>query len=368
MTVQETYIDTLKSALWGTELQTIIDKDTVERVLRLAKKQATGPMVANVLATSRKSDATLEQRGRIQILLRRCFSSNLLINQVGAMVYSALKDSGVCPILLKGNGIASYYPVPYLRECGDIDLYIGEADYSKAVGIVTSLASEEARNAAKTSAKHYCIKINDVTVELHRTTEVLPPEYDIIFQKYTREALEERPPEMVQISGFITGTPPDSYNAFYIFYHIWHHYMTSGIGMRQVCDLAVFLHAKAGSLDNDYLSRVLTDLDVLEPWQVMGRILVGKLGLPAEEMPLYVSDGTEKEARQTEKAFRILINEGNFGHLHQVQETRPKAYLAGKIHSFLSNYIRYRKLNRIFSTNAINAQMKMMIHSGIRAL
>lgn len=104
-------------------------------------------------------------------------------------------------------------------------------------------------------------------------------------------------------------TPNTTYNAFYVFYHLWRHFSTSGVGLRQFCDLSGFLHAHVGKLDLPYLKKMLSDLGFMKPWQVFGCFLVKDLGFPKEEFPFY----NKKYVSKVYQVRDYIMTDGNFG-------------------------------------------------------
>lgn len=48
---------------------------------------------------------------------------NMQMNKALELLVQWFTESGVQPVLQKGQGIASLYENPLLRECGDIDFY-----------------------------------------------------------------------------------------------------------------------------------------------------------------------------------------------------------------------------------------------------
>ena len=49
---------------------------------------------------------------------------NLQVNADAAKMCEVIRKDGLRCVVLKGQGIATYYPDPSLRQCGDIDLWI----------------------------------------------------------------------------------------------------------------------------------------------------------------------------------------------------------------------------------------------------
>ena len=75
--------------------------------------------------------------------MRRLYQTVVRIEQSHAVLNDRLtrlvpmfQAEGINAILLKGQGMARYYPNPLRRQCGDIDLYIGMEDYDKACELV----------------------------------------------------------------------------------------------------------------------------------------------------------------------------------------------------------------------------------------
>ena len=58
--------------------------------------------------------------------------TNQQINEAVVELMELYRKHGLNPILLKGAGVASLYPNPLHRGCGDIDIFIGRDDCEKA--------------------------------------------------------------------------------------------------------------------------------------------------------------------------------------------------------------------------------------------
>lgn len=146
----------------------------------------------------------------------------------------------------------------------------------------------------------------------------------------------------VKFSDFEVMTPEDTFNSFYIFYHLWRHFTTSGVGLRQFCDLARFPHTHNGKLDLPYLKTMLDELGFMKPWQVLGCFLVKDLGLPEEDFPFY----NKKYLRKVDRVRNYVMADGNFG----VNIGRNKAARHGYIHSkWVSHKFHLLRILRLFA-------------------
>ena len=68
-------------------------------------------------------------------------------------------------LLVKGQGVAQSYNRPLWRSCGDIDFFLNENNYTKAISYLKPIANHVDEEDIK--AKHYSMTIDTWTVELH---------------------------------------------------------------------------------------------------------------------------------------------------------------------------------------------------------
>ena len=121
-----------------------------------------------------------------------------------------------------------------------------------------------------------------------------------------------------------TPTLSATVNALYIFIHLFHHLIHSGVGLRQLCDWMMWLHQYKDVIDRAELKGHLHVLELERPYCVLGAVLTEHLGLPEEEFPLAITD---KDRKRSRKVFTDIMKMGNFGHNQQ------KAEQLGLLHS-----------------------------------
>ncbi len=334
--VQKDYLALLRSSLWGTETQ-VLPKD-VKGVLQIANRQRTRPLIITALQKAGYNDLKVKQ------FIRNTAAAHLTLNHNIANLVTILRKNGIDSVLLKGQGVAQYYPEPILRECGDIDLFVGTEQYTKACEAIKPLATDSAIEETSESEKHYDIQINEVTVEIHRVSEAIANKrQNAYFQSISKRGLSENLVP-IDFEGVSVNTPADSYNAFYIFHHIWHHFIYGGIGLRQICDWTMLLHSRVDYLDTSVAEEALNKLNLRTPWQIFASIAVDYLGLPASEMPFY-QPGLENRAADI---LALILKEGNFGHARKELGQRPQKYLSGKFFSLRMFLKRTSNIARIW--------------------
>ena len=285
---REKYLRIVRAALWDTACTDEVTED----VLEIAKQQST---LGSVCCFS--DDPGCRQE------LVRLICDHERTNAVLAEVIELLRSEGVECVLLKGQGCAAYYSQPMLRECGDIDLYVGEDNYERAGKILLQKLN---RGSCASVNEQFSIKYRNVPIELHIGCNVLAGlRYD--YRKYEKDAVEN--PVPVKVGEYTVNTLADEFNVLFIFVHFFKHFLFTGIGMRQICDWTMLLHRKYGLLDVELLGQWLKTLGLMEDWKVFGCMVVNYLGLPAEEMPFY--DDSCK--RQAGKVLDRIFETGNFG-------------------------------------------------------
>lgn len=349
----------LRSALWGRPVAVDADFNEWGEVFAVAKSQSVLALVANAALNDAKVREMLPAKlaERLKAFVMANVATHNMLNGTLARVVGIMNEAEMDYVLLKGQGLARNYPVPELRACGDIDLYVGLKNYLKACDMLGAIASWQQERAPMDDVKHYDIMIGKTTVEIHRFSDVnASAKYDRIYQKYSDEGLS-RNLRIVQIAGIPVNTPADDFNAFYIFNHLWHHFMTSGIGLRQFCDWMLFLHKHKDEIDLGRLEKFLMDMDMMKPWQSFGCVLVDVLGMPAEDFPFY----DKRKSGKVQGIMKLVVKEGNFGHEREFFKDRSKeSYFEHKVKSLYYHTIRSMQLFTLFPSHTVRQYMSMI--------
>ena len=332
---EEVFFTLLRNAFWGTPVEIPDGFADWAGVARTAKVQSVLGVAGDVMLSDSSIASAMSQelKTKIKTFMMANIMTHGKLNGVLVKVVSELSASGIRSVLLKGQGLAQYYPKPEMRQCGDIDLYVGLDQYSASYDVLQPLATKIDDRKALEVGKHYDFFVGKVSVEVHRYSERYPTaRLDRIYQEISKKGLSEALVPMV-FSGQEVNTPSDVYNAFYIFSHIFHHFLTSGLGSRQLCDWMLFLRQRSSYIDMDSLREILSRLDMMKPWQAFGCVLVKYLGMPADLFPFYDSSKEHK----AEKILRRLLDEGNFGQQRDVNKKRGANYLLNKTRAVLAH-------------------------------
>lgn len=352
------YFALLRSALWG-DAGCDVSQEEWNGVLETASRQTTFGLVCHAaLSTEAGRNLSEQNKAYLRQQLLSLAMTHHCFNALVARIVTALRDKGIESVLMKGQGLAANYPIAELRECGDIDLYVGKENFDAACAVAESMANENEADKGYDQVMHYHIIIDGIEVEIHRLTSW--PNYnelDAIYDPYSEKGMAIGGNSMM-INGVNVWLPADTFNAFFVFQHAWKHFIYGGIGFRQLCDWAMLLHAKRDSINRDELADILRRLSLMAGWQVFGCIAVDWLGLPRNEMPFY----DEKCRKRAKRIVAMILKEGNFGHEWSLVIKRSQ--LTGMKHRlmvFLGIQVRQWRLFWVFPKIALQRYRDEMV-------
>lgn len=342
------YFALLRSALWGKPVAIEGPVDWNE-VMRLAKHHATqallGDVATQMTTDNRPSDVMV---GKMQTVMRNNLFGQMKLKQILVSAVQLLREHGIEPVILKGFGLALLYPNPSLRQFGDIDLFVGLDDFHEACDLLRTLPGGYNWGEEVDSGHHYNIEFGNFPIEVHRlSADIDDSKTRAIYEPIERDGLIENP-HRVDLDGFEIAVPSNEFQVFFTFYHAWHHFLTTGVGWRQVSDVAMALHIYHGQLDLDKLNRWIAAMHLMKPWQAFGWLMVNTLGLPEAEMPFY----DDRCQRTAQKLFRRIMETGNFKRHRGVKAPSKKHRLLHKMHALHNIFIDFFYSARVFPANA----------------
>lgn len=161
-----------------------------------------------------------------------------------ADLYRKLRTVGLHPIVVKGQLCSRLYPLKDHRISADDDLYIPDAEFMAcheqllANGLTTDTPMDELASADEVS---YTKGGSSLYIELHRhlfdSSEDAHDELNRFFTDLNT----------TEIDGFLTMPPHE--HLLYLLLHAYKHFVRSGIGLRQFCDIGLWARAYHGEID-----------------------------------------------------------------------------------------------------------------------
>lgn len=328
------FLSILNSGLWGRPVETGVfscgDLPDWKGIMRLSRTQAVLPLIYDGMM-SLPGELRLKGAALLQLIayVDRIERLNAGLDNSAAEISRRLASDGIRSVLLKGQGNAVLYPVPHHRQCGDIDLYVGNSNYGRALEIIRGWS--EIQYEHPESAKHTGFKFGEYTLELHKEAFLMSErKTDRKYRKLEEEELAKDDCKVLlgdgEKAGYVT-VPRPQFNVFYTFCHAFHHFMEGGLGLRQMCDLAMLLHRYHDDIDSSELEGWLCEFRLDREWRLFVSLLVNVLQLPPEQAPLYCPEYTSLSFKLLDELFR----DGNFGHHKDLPDFSGKPLLMRKI-------------------------------------
>lgn len=346
---QQQLFAVLRTALWLDDSESM-EPATIDwpAVIALATDQAVQCLVYDVvrcLPAHKKPPVEVTVTGMAHML--RTEQRNRHQCRVIAALFTELEQSqGLHPMLMKGQALGSLYPEPTLRQTGDIDVYLPtEDECGRAVAWAAQYDDDIERKWREQHHMHdYGCTIMDETVELHLRLETFTN--PTLARRFTdiidRELHNDEGPRTVTLGGRTIATLPPTLGVVHQLIHITRHLLEAGVGLRQLCDLAVFVCRRRDDINREQLQHYIDELDLTVVAAAIGHILHHNFGVPASMVPFATDD------RYADFILNEIFSGGNFGvRLIEGRDNMPT--LVRKLWSavyFLKRCLRYRQILR----------------------
>lgn len=371
----------LKKGLWGKDYE---DKDYAvpddfhnagnahnwDYIMKCAKKQTVSGLVSegiNSLPVGMQPDMVVKKKMQFSVV--KNMQVHEVMNKAIVTLKKLLRREGIDCVLLKGQGVARLYRTPNLRQCGDIDIYVGADNYKRACAVMDDFSGKLLCNSdvyaceggnknvkepgkdrnkdseSRHTDKHYHIVVNGLPVEIHKYTMKLQWfVYNRRFRAFEKEYLDNGEKMEIELGEDKVSIPPVFFNAVFIFLHAWGHIIEGGLGLRQICDWTMLMHRYGKMIDEQLLKDKLKSMGVLKGWIMFGYIAVNYLGLSIDECPLY----SGKYKKEASLLMDLIWEDGNFGFFSDdFTRKRPEVVLVRKMDTLLRILKRSRKIYSI---------------------
>ena len=345
--MEKKLFEILQGELWGTGLSfSQLSHSEFEELMALAGEQTVTGLVGDCLI---KNNIKLEREDALSLFakLKAIEKRNAHVNENLVSFVNFMERKGVDYIIVKGQVAGALYPNPDARMSGDVDLYFVGDNYEKIKGLVEQRLGKQLSKLS--DGKHVEFEVNNVVFELHeKLSRLATRKHQEYWDQMIDHAILEGT-DTVTIAGKEIKTLSATYNALYIFVHLFYHMTASGVGLRQLCDWAMVLNRthpnppclgrefdtaesnnKKSSLNREDLGGSLLKLGYFKAYKAMGAFLVEYLGLPEEQFPFALD---EKDRKWVETIKKNILKRGNFG------RSGRKVKRIGVLHSIETGYL-----------------------------
>ena len=288
-------------------------------VMRLAREHAVTGLVANAAMRNRIVIAGGAVEGRGEIVMRLMQQTmahrqnqRRFEDAVGRFA-RLMKENSIAYVVFKGLAVARYYPEPFVRTMGDVDFYVPQRDFLRAVDVIERglhvvVDKEEVD-------KHYSFDWQGIRFEIHYQIETFGNcRHQRRFNRMIDEAMAEHTDSFTLCDSDGNETEvsvlPPTEDLIVVFKHWFNHLLVEGVGLRQTLDLAVLLTAYRDKINVARLMTTLDGIGYMKAFRAMLAMMMRYLGLDWFDN-FFVYNRCDE--RYADKLMAAVMESGNFG-------------------------------------------------------
>lgn len=279
-TYQKCLLSIIGYQLFGGERPKLISKSIVA-VLKEAEAQTVFSLAFAYL----QKELTVISTGDFDELNEEFFR-NVILNtnnfQEHNELHELMESKKIPYVTIKGLASAYYYPDPSLRDMGDVDFLVYENDFEVAKRAVMS-AGFKLDHGENEDSIHIAFKREPMSIwEQHRCVNGIP---EGVVGEQIREELDKtiKTSELVELDGAVCRIPDKFRHGLIMLLHMISHMTSEGIGLRHLCDWAVFVNSISNDEFIDLFSEKLNRFGLWKFAQIMTATSEKYLGIKHKE-------------------------------------------------------------------------------------
>lgn len=229
------FLRILKSALMGERFvcDTPIPSEGWEHICRLAQEHKVLPLVYDAVYDDPSFREFQPEGIRSAVRLMTMQQVNRTSNFLS--VYKSLCDSHFAPIVVKGIVCRQLYPKPDLRQSSDEDLLVPPKDFPRYSEILTELGLISAKPGEYQTS---FVRSDGLYLELHSSLFSVASDYFNSWNRLFQDSAHRT--EVITVDSVSVRTLSPDDHLLYLILHALKHFLHSGTGIRQICDIVMF--------------------------------------------------------------------------------------------------------------------------------
>ena len=290
---QTALLSLISNNLFGTEKPIPEDLD-YNKLLKESKLQAVTAVALKNMGlpeSSREKNAVLNGMS----LNARIFSHH-------TMLHSIMENAGIPYTVLKGAASANYYPEPIFRAMGDVDFLVKKEDVKKATEV---LKQKGFKPWEEEHICHIVFRKDKIHLEMHFEPAGVPNgKAGDIIREYISDMIETSSLVTNELCTFVN--PDKFHHGLIMLLHMQHHLLSEGIGLRHLCDWAVFVNSFKGNEFEELFKEKLQNAGLWSFAQSISLSASIGIGLPKQD---FMGDNEQLAI----DLLGDIISGGNFG-------------------------------------------------------
>ena len=231
-----------------------LSPDAQRELTRLAHAHSVLPLVAEAGCAADCAPVMYSLARRLTIRQAQRTGDFLLL-------YRQLTDRGLQPLIIKGIVLRELYPHPEQRPSVDEDLLVSDADWPRLRDALLDCGLQiEGEPTPDADEVTFRDRQRHLYIEVHR--RLFSPDSTAYGDCNIPFSGAQERSVTVQIEGTVLRTRAPTDHLLYLICHAYKHFLHSGVGIRQVCDMGLFAEHYASQLDWEHIADSCRELHI----------------------------------------------------------------------------------------------------------
>ena len=326
MTTESLLFALLRVAVCGEKLNTetiaACTPEVLEMVYALAKKHDLAHLVAHALEGQTMPDC--EAMKKLRAAKMKAIYRYARMDLEYERICKTLEDAQIPFIPLKGSVLRQYYPAPWMRTSGDIDVLVREADFEQAIKV---LEADGWITKGNVQYQNICMySASGVLLELHFNIRVKMESADAVMDTVWQNCTQMPGKQFTH----------QQTNEFFLCHQLAHmakHVLVGGSGIRSFLD--IWLLNKKLTIDNEALQKLCRESQLDTFYRNVSELTE-------------VWFGQAVHTQITEKFEQYILAGGVYGTLTN-KVLMAQAQKGGKIKNFLNRmFVPYEEMKLMY--------------------
>ncbi len=215
-------------------------------------------------------------------------------------------------VAMKGLASAMYYPEPNLRSMGDVDFLVAKENVSQAGKLLESIGFK-VDHGEEDDGIHIAYTRPPMSIwELHHSVNGIPNNE---IGELIRAEMDKTIPtaESAEVDGSTCRLPDKFHHGLIMLLHTASHLTSEGVGLRHLCDWAVFASTLSDAEFREIFEKKLKRFGLWRFAQALTLLGIRYLGAPNRVWTLEAVESHKLDDTTLEGLMNDILSGGNFG-------------------------------------------------------
>lgn len=294
----------LSKALFNKEADIDISDIDFSALYKEAKVQRVEGIVFSVLPNNLPDDCD-DVYGEWYTRTMYTVSNNINVSNSHAQINNLMQKNGIPYCIIKGCASSVHYPSPVYRSMGDVDFLVKPSDVEKTAAVLKANGFEMAEDAEEHSY-HVAYCKNKIHYELHYAIAEEVDGYGSSAD-FAEEVLKEAEvlPLYKNLGDIVVCS--EKHHCLIMLAHMKKHMVMYGMGLRHLCDWAVFINKFSSEEFTDKFKAAIEEAGFWKFAQAMSQISAIYLGAD------YKDWFGKADGKNSAELMEYIFASGNFG-------------------------------------------------------